>query len=280
MPKISSGVESVWPRGKKCAVCLSFDVDGETMWLARDPDNAKRAGLMSQGEYGPRVAVPRILKLLEKHALKATFFIPGWIAEKYRDMVREIHAAGHEIGHHGYLHEWISHDMQIEKEKEILDKGLSPLLELTGEKPLGYRSPAGEFSVNTFDLLLDYGFIYESTLMNDEIPYVLKQKAGRKLVEIPFHWVLDDAPFFNWTLRYHNMKTMASPSAVYEIWRSEFDGFYREARCYVLTMHPQIIGRPSRVQMLDRLVSYMKKKPDVWFARLVDVAKYWIKTQT
>jgi len=266
-----------YPRKGKCAVVLTFDLDAETLWISRDSANLKRPIALSQGNYGPRVAIPRILKLLAKYDLKATFFIPGWVAEKYPEVTKEVHGQGHEIGHHGYLHEW-PEGLSKEEETEILQKGTSILENLLGERPVGYRSPAWEFSPNTLKLLVEHSFLYSTNMMNDEIPY-LHEIDGQKtdLVELPVSWLLDDGPFFLYSIRPVGGRGMTSEGIVYKMWKNEFDGIYNEGRCFVLTMHPQAIGRPGRLGMLEQLIRYMREFPGVWFTCAKELAKFWLE---
>jgi peptidoglycan/xylan/chitin deacetylase (PgdA/CDA1 family) len=267
----------MWPEGNRCAVIISFDFDAETLWLSRDPKNVERPVALSQGIYGATIGVPRVLNLLQKHGINATFFIPGWVAEKYQDIVKEIQNKGHEIGHHGYLHEWPD-SLEYEKEREVIGKGLEAIQKVTGRKPVGYRSPAWEFSPHTLKLLIEYGFLYSSNMMDKEIPYIHSYcNKLTKLVEIPVSWLLDDAPYFLYSVRIPHGRGIYNPQVVYENWKSEFDGFYKMGGCFVLTMHPQLIGRISRISMLEKLIRYIKQKKRVWFATCEEVARYWLE---
>lgn len=269
----------MWPEGKTCAVILSFDFDAETLWISRDPKNIERPGTLSQGIYGALVGVPRILDLLHTYDLKATFFIPGFVAERYQDTVRRIQGDKHEIGHHGYLHEWPDL-LEYEKEKEVIERGLDVLQNVVGKKPVGYRSPAWEFSPNTLKLLIEYGFLYSSNMMDREIPYFhTYNNCPTRLVEIPVSWLLDDSAYFLFNPRLPHGRSIANPQSVYESWKSEFDGFCKVGGCFVLTMHPQLIGRPSRISMLEKLIKYMTKNESVWFTTCEEVARYWLRHQ-
>jgi len=224
-------------------VLLSFDIDAETMWTARDPKNVDRPILMSQGAYGWKVGMPRILDLLARYGLRVTFFVPGLVMEQRPAMVEAILKAGHEIAHHSWSHAWIV-NLTLEQEREEMDKGIEIIQRMTGRKPVGYRSPAAEFSAHTLKMLAEYGFGYSSNYFDDDSPYL--HRIGGKLtdiVEFPFAWVLDDAPFFQYSITLPG-RTMQAPSAVFEAWRREFDVLYREDRYFCLAMHPQIIGRP------------------------------------
>lgn len=268
-----------WPRDKRCAVTLTFDFDAETVWLSRDPANKNRPVTLSQGKYGAKIAVPRILRLLRKYKVPATFFTPGWVIENHRSVVEEILSNGHEIAHHGYLHEWPD-TLSLDDEKKILDKGIEIIRDLTGQKPKGYRSPAWEFSVNTLRLLVERGFLYSSNMMDDEIPYLhTVDDKPTDLVELPVQWLLDDAPNFMFgSARQPINRVIATPMKTYRLFASEFDGLYADGKLFNLTMHPQLTGRPSRTRMLEKLIRHIKARPDVWFAKCADVAEYWLKT--
>jgi len=258
-----------WKADARCAVSLTFDVDGETLWISKDPENKNRTGVLSQGAYGPKVGVPLILELLDKFALKGTFFIPGWIVEHYSHMTEDIFRKGHEIGHHGYLHEWPDSD-HPEIEKEVLDKGLGAIESVIGKRPCGYRSPAWELTPNTLDFLEAEGFLYSSNLMNDFIPY----RHPQGLVELPVQWLLDDAPFFSFQTRVPS-RPIWPAELVLKTWQEEFHGIYHHGGFFNLTMHPQFIGRPGRLLMLEKMIQTILTYPDVWIAPLQDVAAYW-----
>ncbi len=260
-----------WPANARCAVTLTFDVDGETLWLSRDAANKDKPGVLSQGAYGPKVAVPLILDVLTHFGVHATFFVPGWIAETYPDRIRAIHQAGHEVAHHGYLHEWPD-SAHPELEEAVLQRGIAILQETTGVRPVGYRSPAWEFSTSTLRLITQYGFIYSSNLMDDMRPYF--HSGAARLVELPTQWVLDDAPFFLFSVKPPN-RPISPASHVLQAWQEEFRGLYRYGGLFNLTMHPQFIGRPGRLLMLEELLTYIQSFPGVWFATCRQVAEHW-----
>lgn len=259
---------STWPDGHAYAVTLSFDFDAEEMWVGDDPANAQRPGVLSQGTYSPKVAIPLILDLLDKHGLRATFFVPGRDAEKHPESVRSIIAAGHEVGHHGYTHRSPS-DLSAAEEEQELVTGLEVLRGL-GAEVHGYRSPSWDFSPHTLDLLQKHGLWYSSNLMDDLRPY---RHAGHDVVELCVSWLLDDAPHFafsaaNWD------KTIRRPSEVRELWSEELAGIARLGGHAMLTMHPQFIGRPSRLAMLDGLLAEIKQS-GAWVATAHDVARLY-----
>jgi peptidoglycan-N-acetylglucosamine deacetylase len=265
-----------WPNGARCAVLLSFDFDAETLWLGRDPTNIKRPGTLSQGAYGAKVGVPSILQLLrEMGGLPATFFVPGWTAEHHTDKVEAILRDGHEVGHHSYSHKWIDPD-DPEGELEEMEKGLEALKRTVGVKPVGYRSPAGETSANMFKLLVDRGFLYESSMMDTINPYFHEVGGNKRaLVELPWHWSLDDAVYMIFSIK--APRAIMTNSHILEIWQDEFKSIYKAGGFFDLVMHPQAIGRPSRLELLRAFIAFAQTYPDVWFCTAKDAAKAFIE---
>ena len=267
-----------WPNKSNCAVCLTFDVDADVSWrnvLRRHKIERDNPVVLSQGQYEPRAAVPRVLRLLEKYDLKAGFFIPGEVAQKYPETVREIARRGHEIGHHGYSHRNPA-TLSLSEEKNELEQGMDILEELTKKKPTGYRAPAADLSENTLSLLAEYGLVYDSSLMGADVPYLVRAKE-KEIVELPIKWILDDWVFFGFNyfppLEYQS--GIESHRTVFEIWRDEFEAVYEEGLYYMLITHPQITGIPSRAKMLEKLIQFIKSKKDVWFATPSEIAKFW-----
>lgn len=262
-----------WKDGAQCAVMFTVDYDAETLWLSRDPENAKKPGILSQGQYA-EVGVFKILQMLEEEGVKATFFIPGWVAEKYKESVKAINSRGHEIGHHGYLHERLAYD-SYQEEEDIILKGLEILEDITGTKPVGYRSPAWEINPIVLKLLVKYNFLYSSNMMADIKPYWLEIEGHKsEIVELPVQWMLDDAPFFLFSLKPPS-RPITPNNAVLSIWKDEFHGIYKEGGLFNLVVHPQFSGRPSRINMLKELFLFIKSFPNVWFATGKQVADYW-----
>ena len=266
-------MSGIWPGDTRCVAVLSFDVDGVTAAINRDPDTARLPTLMSAREYGPSVATHRILDLLDTYAIKASFYIPGYVAETHEALVLDIKERGHEIGHHGYMHEPPA-SLSKEGEGEVLDRGIAIIERITGVRPTGYRSPSWELSQDSLSLLSERGFKYDTSLMGDDIPYMVDAN-GRQLVEIPIHWELDDAPYFAYAPALGNRTIMASPEHVYQVWSAAFEGAYHYGRSFVLTMHPYVIGRPGRLRMLERLIGYIREFRAVEFMRAVDLAEMW-----
>lgn len=238
-------------------VVLSFDVDAESLWLARDVNSADKPVWLSQGTYGVREGLPRILALLAQVGIPGSFFVPGVVVEWHYEAIEKIVEAGHPIAHHSYTHTW-SDQLTGEQEREEMAKGMDVLTELTGARPRGWRSPAGEFTPHTVDLLEEFEFEYSSNMFEADSPYLLPNGARTtSILEFPFAWALDDAPFWLYSNRLPG-RSMAAPSAVLETWTREFDGLAAESgRCMVVAMHPQVIGRPSRQWVLRSFIEHV-----------------------
>lgn len=260
-----------WPDGAKIAVALSFDFDAETNAL-RDMDLSP--GLFSQGEYAARVAVPRILALLDEYDIPASFFVPAVSALLHRDVVKTIVAKGcHEIGMHGWIHERNSLLSQ-EEERILMQNSFDTLKELTGKAPAGIRTPSWDFSLYTLKLIKELGLLYDSSLMADDRPYeLLEDGKPTGIVELPVEWLLDDYPYFGFS-RYASIRPHIKPMDVFSIWAAEFEKAYEEGTLFVLTMHPKYIGHRSRIVMLENLIQYMQSHENVWFATHEDIARY------
>ena len=259
-----------WPRAARCAVTLSFDVDAESGYLCMGEQYARRLTSLSQGRYGIRRGLPRILDLLDAHGICASFYVPGYTAEQYPEEIGEIRRSGHEIGHHGYLHERPD-TITPEQERVVLEKGLEALDRAVGARPVGYRSPAWEITPTTLELLNEFGFLYDSSCMGDDTPYVERYRE-RSILELPVQWLLDDWPQFGYDI--DSGGQIANPDKVFQIWSEEFDGLYAEGSYFMLTMHPEVSGRPHRMALLDRLIQHIKSKPGIWWATAEEVARH------
>lgn len=257
-----------WPGGARVAVLLSFDVDNETIQGLRTGDIS--VGPLSQGEYGSRVALPRIVRLLDEEGLPATFFFPAWSLKLAPEQAQVIQASGmHEIAVHGWIHESNS-ALDAATEERLLRQAVDALEDIAGARPVGYRAPSWNFSPNTLDIVRELGFLYESSLMADDRPYELLQNGEPTgVVELPVEWILDDAPLFNpLGDRY------ASPREVMQVWIDEFEGAWEEGTLFLLTMHPHIVGHRSRIVALRGLIDHIQARGEVWFATHADAARY------
>ena len=264
--------------GRRIAVALTFDFDAEAAWLGSFKLDTPSA--LSRGAYGAFEGVPRILRLLDRYHLPATFYIPGDTADRHPSETRDIAAAGHEIGHHGYLHE-PPHVLDEPAERQMLERGLDALDRIVKRRPRGYRSPAWELSKNTFRLLGEYGFEHDASQLARDRPYWVEDAGVRtNLVEVPGAWELCDTGHFLFMPAFH-LPGMSAPSKVEEIWRADFDGLYAEGGdgCYVLTMHPQVIGRHHRMAMLERVIQYILEHDHVWWAQMSEIADDFRRAQ-
>ena len=261
-----------WPGSARCAVMLTFDFDAEALWTSRDPANAARPGVLSQGRYGGKVGVPKILDTLADAGVKGTFFVPGWTAENYADRLEAILSGGHEIGHHSYSHRWVADDPAAEVEE--IEKGLDALKRTVGVVPKGYRSPAGEVSPGLFRLLKKHDFLYDSSLMDDVNPYRHRLEDGSAgPIELPWHWSLDDAPYALFSIK--NPRPIMPNAHMLSVFRDEFREIYRWGGLYNIIFHPQIVGRPGRIALLRELITFIHSFPDVWFATGAEAAEAW-----
>jgi peptidoglycan-N-acetylglucosamine deacetylase len=260
-----------WPRCARVAVGLSFDVDNETPSLR---DGQTSPALMAQGEYGARAGLPRILALLDRYHLPATFFVPAISAKLHPQSMKDIVEKGrHEIGVHGWIHERNSL-LEEGDERDLMRRSVETLTEITGKKPVGIRTPSWDFSPATMKLVREFGLLYDSSLMADDRPYeVLVDGASTGVVELPVEWILDDFPYFGMD-RSTTLRPYTTPDEVFSIWRAEFDKAYEEGTMFILTMHPHVIGHRSRVMMLERLIRHMRSRRAVWFATHEEIAQF------
>ena len=251
-----------WPDGYRCTVFLSFDYDASSAVMWRLPLDVVA---QSRGRFAPKVAIPRILEMLDRQDIKATFFTPGWTVDHYPESVEEIISRGHELAGHGYQHERMT-EISAEAEESAFGRMMAAL-ERVGVNPEGYRAPYWLVGDRTIRHLKRLGFRYSSNFMDDDMPYLLRYRGeDTGLVELPVEWMLDDWPQFELERR--------APDEVYRLWKPEFEGIYELGRYFCLTFHPQAIGRISRLKMLEKLIEEMKAKGDVWFATGREIAEW------
>ena len=265
-----------WPKDKRCAFAISFDLDGESPWIHRDPALAERPLHMAMGAYGPKTGAPRILDVLDRYGIKAGWYIPGWIIERYPDLCREIVRRGHEVGQHGYLHEKPFFLAGVaEEEEQLLVKTLDVFKKILDVRPLGSRVPSADPSKHSMGLLKKHGFVYHSNFMDSDLPYCHATPHG-ELVELPTAWCNNDWPFFGFSAVPPVGNGIWSQEDVFEIWKEEFEGAYAEGGFFNLMGHPQVIGRPSRMRMVSRLLELILGKGDVWIARPIEIAEHYL----
>jgi len=260
-----------WPNGARVAVCISFDVDNE--YLADAPPLPVA---MSAGEYGATTGLSRVLALLDREQVPASFYIPAISAILHPEMIKEIQKSNrNEIGVHGWIHEYLPMVGNAQTEEELLNRAIDYLTKATGKRPVGYRAPSWAFSPYTLGQLTKAGFLYDSSMMAMDQPYELVSNGtATGLIELPVTWILDDYPYYG-----ENADgSMPRPEAVFEVYKAEFDGAYEERTLFLLTMHPHISGHRSRITQVERLIKYMKSKPGVWFATEEQLALYLQKS--
>jgi peptidoglycan/xylan/chitin deacetylase (PgdA/CDA1 family) len=257
-----------WPNGARMAVALSFDIDNSTPTLLRGTPGSEP---MSRGQYGAVDGLPRILRVLDKENVPASFFIPAVSAALNPEMIPAIQSKKrHEIGIHGWIHENLAELNDQAKEHELLNQSIELLTNAMGKKPVGYRAPSWAMSPFTMKQVKEAGFLYDSSLMASDDAYEISLDGNPTgVVELPIERILDDAPYFGAA-----NGSLPSPDLVDKIYRDEFDVAYQEGGLFVLTMHPFYTGHRSRALWLDKLIVYMKSKPGVWFATHQDVAAY------
>ena len=260
-----------WPGGAKVAIALSFDFDAETNALR---DLNLSPGTFSQGEYAARVAMPRILALLDEYDIPASFFVPAVSALLHKEEIQAIVSKNrHEIGLHGWIHERNSL-LSRHEESDLMYKSFDTLKELTGKAPVGIRTPSWDFSQHTLAIIKEMGLLYDSSLMADDRPYeILEDGKSTGVVELPVEWLLDDYPYFGFS-RYSSVRPHIKPMDVFAVWAAEFEKAYDEGTMFVLTMHPKYIGHRSRMSMLETLIQYMQTHDQVWFATHEEIARY------
>jgi peptidoglycan-N-acetylglucosamine deacetylase len=260
-----------WPGGARVAVLLSFDVDNETVSLRFGEPTI---GALSQGQYGSRVALQRVVDLLDRNRIPASFFIPAVSLMIAPEQVGVIKKSGrHEFAVHGWIHEQNT-TLSADVERRLVQQAIDTLTSMTGSRPVGYRAPSWNFSPNTLTIVRELGFLYESSLMADDSPYELLQDGQPTgIVELPVEWILDDAPLFN-----PQGNSYSSPRDVAQVWIDEFDRAHAEGTMFLLTMHPHITGHRSRIVALERLIAHIKTKPGVWWGTHRAAAEY-VKAQ-
>ena len=262
-----------WPNGARCAVAFTFDMDADSfLHLSHRKDSYRRVAVTSELQYGPKVGVPRILDLYERYNLKQTFYIPAWCIEHYPDTVDAIVKAGHEVGHHGYLHEH-PNERPVDEERYWLQRSIDVIERHTGQRPRGYRAPLYKFSESTLDLLLEEGFAYDASLMADDVPYLIQSNKG-DLVELPSYWGLDDWPPYVHMSDIDFMMPIMAPSNAIVGFRDEFDAAWEYGGLWVGVWHPFVTGRLARLRAVEGLLQHMLDKGNVWIASMEEIAAH------
>ncbi len=262
-----------WPNGARCACSISFDMDADSLiHIARPRDSFNRLYPITMGRYGPTTALPRILETYRRLGLRQSFFVPAWTMEEYPDAIEAILQGGHEIGHHGYLHEDPTVISQPEQ-RYWFEKALDVHRRLTGSTPAGYRAPVYNVTQGTIDLLVEHRFKYDSSLMADDIPYLMRS-GETELYEVPPHWGTDDWPAFAHFEEIGYMMPVRSPAAGLAAFFEEFEAMYEAGGLWMPVWHPFLTGRLARWRLVDKFLEGILSTHDVWFAPLVDIVDH------
>jgi peptidoglycan/xylan/chitin deacetylase (PgdA/CDA1 family) len=256
-----------WPEGKRAAVCFTFDFDGESpyLWRSRNSHGDEVAEL-EQRRYGPRRGITNLLSMLDNLRLRATAFVPGWIAHEYPDQAAEVHRRGHELALHGWCHETPS-QLSIEDLRQTLDRAANELAGITGSRPVGYRSPSWDMSNGVFDVLDSLGVTYDSSLMGDDRPY---EVAG--VVEVPVDWATDDAPYYRYVAG--DPRPPTPVGQLRDAWRDEIAAAKAHGTLCMLTVHPWLSGRPARVDALEGLLAAVVEDTELWTPTALELAEH------
>ena len=264
----------VWKDDARCAFAISFDSDHETNELR---DGGKSIGRLSWGQYGNRVAIPRILELLRRYDVRASFYVPAVVALLYPEEQRALAAQGHEIGIHGWIHE-LNSALSYEAEHDLMRRSADVLERVAGIRPVGMRTPSWDFSPHTLRIAKEMALAYDSSLMADEDCYeLLLDGEPTGVVELPVEWVRDDAVYF-WMNRFASQRPYTPPADVFDIFRREFDAAYQDGGLFQLTLHPHVIGYRSRIWIVEELLRHARARKGVWFATHAEVVD-WAKRQ-
>ena len=262
-----------WPDGARCAVAITFDMDADSSLNFYQAERADTL-IVAQSfvSYGPSVAIPRIARLFKRFDLRQTFFLPGWCIEKYPRAVALLRDEGHELALHGYLHER-PNELSRDDELYWLGRGLDAFVNFTGERPRGWRAPSFAFSKYSLGYLLDEGFDYDSSLMGDDVPYLLEDGSGT-LVELPTDWTLDDWPHYMFNRDYNSQMPISAPEQAMAVFRAEFDAAWENGGLWISVWHPFLSGRMARLTAVAGLIEHMQARGGVWFARLDEISAH------
>jgi len=262
-----------WPNGARCAVVFTWDMDADSiLHLAHPNDADTRLSTHSMLRYGPEVGVPRIIDVCKQFGIKNTFFVPGWCAEQHPHAIELMVENGHEVATHGYLHEY-PNLLSREEEHFWTHKATEAIARISGKRPVGYRSPWYRYSKHTTDILVEEGYTWDTSLMGDDVPYIITSPKGQ-LVEVPSRWQLDDWPQFVHNHDLDFMMPIASPSYAMDVYMAEFYAMWEHGGVWINCFHPFCTGQVARMMMLSEMIGKMQAKGDVWFATGEEVANH------
>jgi peptidoglycan-N-acetylglucosamine deacetylase len=261
-----------WPDGASCGVTLAWHVDGEAGPMASDRRAVTHVAAISEAAYGVTTAMPRILALHRELAIPGTFFVPAHVAERHPAMIEAILEGGHEVAHHGYMHENVF-GMEAGDQRAVFEHASAILERLTGEAPRGWSAPAWGVSFETLEVMASLGMLYDASLMEHDRPHMIDTPSG-SLVELPISMVLDDWALFGSSLYWGGDVALVPAETAETIWREEFDGLRRFGGLFHTTFHPNLMGRPGRLLMLERLLRGIREQTDVWWGTCTQAAEH------
>lgn len=266
---------TVWPKGYRCAVVLTVDYNDIHGILTQAPQVAGRDKTLSVWRYGTQRGVERLLALFKELGVSSSWFVPGIVAEENPEHIRAIQAGGHEIACAGYHHQ--NYDtLDLAAQSADIAKGCAALTALTGQRPSGFRLPAGNGAPGFIEALKDQGIRWSSSWRGDDLPYA--HPTAPQVIELPLHYELEDEPYFAFNLSPAvpaAQSRIASYSHTLGNLQMDFAGFHRFGLCYVLRLHPEIIATPGRIGVLRELLEGILQHDDVWIATGSEVAQWW-----
>lgn len=269
--------EIAWPGQNRCAAAVTVNLAAELFWLRLDPACAAMPKTLSMGEYGLKNGLERVLAALGERDIKATFFVPGRVAERYERQIRDIAVRGHELANHGYDYEHMAL-LDVDEQRRAIARGQEALRKRAGVEPVGFRAPLGEMTVETLEAAKELGILYSSDLADDDRPYWMGDiGAGQPLLQIPIHWALYDLPHFafNYNPAFPSGQGRVSRySGVLDNWKDEFDGYRERGLCYVLQIDPQTMGNPGRIAVFESILDYMQQEAGCWTATCHDIYRH------
>ncbi len=263
-----------WPDGARCAALLTVNLDADQFWLGMFPDSINRPKTLSMGEYGIKRGLDRVLRTFEEYNIKSTFFIPGKVAENYPEAIEKIIAKKHELAVHGHTHTSM-HLLTAEQQIEEMENAKEALKKISGITPVGFRAPEGELTMETLKLAKQCGFIYSSSLYDNDRPYTISLENGQ-ITEIPIHWELHDFPYFAFNYGPAFPIGQGRVSSYYQVtknYQREFDGYYQYGLAYVAQFTPQTIGSPGKIKILEDVLAYITRSEDLWIGTCSDLIK-------
>jgi peptidoglycan/xylan/chitin deacetylase (PgdA/CDA1 family) len=273
-----------WPQNARCAVVVTVDFNDEHGILTQEPRIAGREKSLSVWRYGAKRGVDRVLDALEEFDVRSSWFVPGRVAETHADLVKRISTQKHEIGNSGYVCEDFD-TLTLDAQKDVFRRGQAALAQVLGQHAQGFRSFTGNWAPGFADFLRDQGVTWSSSWRGDDLPYfhmpdtdTNTSLAAPRLVELPLHYELEDEPYFAYNLSPAipvGQPRIPSYREVLQNWKHDFAAFHRFGLCFVLRLHPEIIGTAGRIDVLRELLADIRSRDDVWFATGSEMAARW-----